>query len=231
MRPAVVFLAAALLLLGVAFARQATPPVDNTAAEDDDTAASPEPSGWTDGAASGADQLNPFAQMEQSTVTTQAQDPNVTAFLAMIRASEGTAQASDPYAVCYGYSHTIADFSDHPKITGEWPGVSIANLGPDYAGKISTAAGAYQIIKPTWVGCKRALALTDFSPASQDAAAVYLIREAGALDAVRAGQFDQAVQLCARQWASLPGANAPGQAMRRLDDLRAAYQSAGGTLA
>lgn len=233
MRPAVVILTAGLVLLGAAFARQALPAVDNTASEDDDTGSqvNGDPGGWTDEAASTVDSINPFATMEQSTIVAQAQDANVAAFLDMLKVSEGTAQAGDPYAVCYAYSHTIQDFSDHPKVTGEWPGVPLDKLGADYVGKISTAAGAYQIIKPTWLGCKRALALPDFSPASQDAAAIYMIRQAGALDLVRAGQFDQAVQLCAREWASLPGANAPGQKMRRLDDLRAAYTNAGGSFA
>lgn len=234
MKAASIFFLCACALAAVAFARSAAPVVDNTAAEeegDDFNDYSGDPGGWTDAAADAVDSVNPVAIMERNTVTQDTQDLNVSAFLAMLRHSEGTDREPDPYTVCYGYTHTIQDFSDHPKITGEWPGVSIENLGPQYAGKISTAAGAYQIIKPTWQGCKRALALPDFSPASQDAAAVYLIREAGALDYVKAGQFEDAVSLCARQWASLPGANAPGQGMRRLNDLMAVYTAAGGSFA
>lgn len=156
---------------------------------------------------------------------------NAGAFLRMISRAEGTDIGCDPYRVCYGYKHALVSFADHPAITGEWRGESIAQLGPQYAGMVSTAAGRYQIIKPTWLGCKRALTLPDFGPDSQDKAALYIIQQAGALDLVLAGDFDQAVQRCASQWASLPGANAPGQKMRKLDDLRAAYLSAGGALA
>lgn len=218
-----------LLVAGFAYARQAQAIADNTATED--ASAASDSSNWTDGAAQAVDQVNPFAMMEQNTVNADLQETNCQAFLSMIMASEGTAQAVDPFAVCYGYRHTIQDFSDHPAITGEWQGESIANLGPSYAGKISTAAGAFQIIRPTWKGCKAALALPDFSPDSQRAAALYLVRQAGAIELVKAGKFDNAVALCSSEWASLPGANAPGQAMQRLDNLRVEYENAGGSIA
>jgi len=231
MRPAVVVIAVSCLVIAAALARQGAPVVDNAQAEDASEEGAVFGLDFIDETASAIDGANPFALMDQATISADVEDANVRAFLLMIQHSEGTDQVSDPYACLYGYSGTITDFSDHPKLTGEWQGVSLANLGPSYAGKISTAAGAYQIIKPTWQGCKRALGLTDFGPASQDAAAIYLIREAGALDYVKAGQFDAAVGLCAREWASLPGANAAGQAMRRLDDLRTAYANAGGAIA
>ena len=47
---------------------------------------------------------------------------NTAAYLALLRQSEGTDNALDPYAVCYGYGHTIRNFADHPAITGEWTG-------------------------------------------------------------------------------------------------------------
>lgn len=155
---------------------------------------------------------------------------NVAAFLAMIAKSEGTDRAADPYRVCYSYGHTIADLSDHPAVTGEWKGESIANLGPQYAGKVSTAAGRYQLIKPTWLGCKRALDLPDFSPASQDAAALYLVKQRGALADVQAGRVEAAVGKVRREWASLPGAGY-GQPERRMATLVDAYTTAGGALA
>lgn len=223
MRPALLFLGASAALVALAYSRQAASVVDNATPEDSSTDSAD--------SASIVDTVNPFSLMEQNVMNDAANDPNCTAFLWMIQCSEGTAGQANPYATCYGYRHLIADFSDHPAVTGEWRGESLANLGPSYAGKVSTAAGAYQIIKPTWLGCKRALGLSDFSPASQDAAALYLIQQAGALDLVKAGQFDQAVALCAKEWASLPGANAPGQAMRKLSDLRTAYTEAGGSLA
>jgi lysozyme len=65
----------------------------------------------------------------------------------------------------------------------------------------STAAGRYQIIKPTWLSLKSKLGLPDFSPASQDAAAIELIRQRGALADVQAGRIESAVNKCAKVWA------------------------------
>ena len=155
---------------------------------------------------------------------------NVAAFLSLIEWAEGTNKGSDPYRVCYGYRHTIRSFADHPAITGEWRGEPLDNLGPAYRGQVSTAAGRHQIRRQTWEGAKRALRLPDFSPASQDRAAVWLIKQRGALDAVKAGRIAEAVQLCRKEWASLPGAGY-GQGERRLGDLIAVYQQAGGVLA
>lgn len=155
---------------------------------------------------------------------------NLTAFLATIRHSEGTDRAPDPYAVCYGYKFTITDFSDHPTVLGVWHGESLANLGPAYAGKVSTAAGAYQIIKPTWVSLKARLNLPDFAGPSQDAAATELIREAGALDLVNSGQVADAIGKCHGIWASLPGSTS-GQPQRSLAELVQAYTTYGGAFA
>lgn len=155
---------------------------------------------------------------------------NLAAFLAMIRQAEGTARTADPYRVCYGYRHTIQNLADHPAITGEWRGESLANLGAAYVGKVSTAAGAYQIIRPTWTQCKRALGLPDFTPQSQDAAAVYLIKNRGALADVQNGRIETAINKCRDEWASLPGGTS-GQPQRRVSELLAAYSNAGGYFA
>ena len=53
----------------------------------------------------------------------------------------------------------------------------------------STAAGAYQFINDTWNGAASALGLGDFSPRSQDMAAVWLLQKNGSLADVMAG-FD-----------------------------------------
>lgn len=156
------------------------------------------------------------------------------AFAAMVRESEGTARAGNPYAVCYGYKHTITDFSDHPKNTGEWPGERLpdsmcaaAGFGP---GCISTAAGAYQIIRPTWNRIKAKLGLPDFSPASQDAAFYQLVAERGALEDVKAGRIQVAINKCRQEWASLPG-NSAGQGQRSVGELVAWFQQNGGFVA
>ena len=148
----------------------------------------------------------------------------------MLRHSEGTDKAPDPYRVVFGYGHTIHDLSDHPAITGEWIGISIAFLGPAYAGKISTAAGAYQITRPTWERAKAVLALPDFTAGSQDDAAIWLIKGAGALDLVNAGRVGEAISLCHHIWASLPGSTA-GQPTTSFASLMNAYGDAGGAFA
>ena len=209
--------------------------IDNSTPEDpaslDASSGTSDPSGWTDAAAQTADQINPVAVMQSNNIAQDQANTNCDAFLQMIAVSEGTDRAADSYAVCYGYRHTVQSFSDHPAVTREWLGEPLDNLGAKYKGMVSTAAGRYQIIRPTWLGCKAALALPDFSPDSQDKAALYIIAQAHALDLVKVGHFAEAVHACRKQWASLPGADAPGQRMRSLETLQAAYVSAGGALA
>jgi lysozyme len=161
---------------------------------------------------------------------------NRTAFLDMIAMSEGTARAADSYRVCFGFKHTIADLRYHPAEprppTGlrEWLGEPLDFLGPRYVGLISTAAGRYQITKHTWEALQGALNLKDFGAASQDACAILLIKQKGALDLVDSGQVVSAVNLCHDVWASLPG-NAAGQPQRAMGDLVMAYTNAGGAFA
>ena len=165
---------------------------------------------------------------------TDAQTSNIGGFLAMIRQAEGTAAAGDPYRVCFGYGWTVQDMSDHPAITGEWRGQRLsdamcanAGFGP---GCVSTAAGAYQIIKPTWVRLRDTLGLPDFGPYSQDSAAIELIRRRGALEDVKAGRIEQAIGKCRNEWASLPG-NFAKQGQRSMGTLLGWYENNGGTFA
>lgn len=157
-------------------------------------------------------------------VTADEAANNVAAFLATIRASEGTDRAGDPYRVVMGYGLTLQDLSDHPYFTGEWKGAAFG------AGQWSTAAGAYQFIRATWAELRTRLALPDFGPESQDAAAVELIRQRGALEDVKAGRFADAVLKVRRIWASLPGAGY-GQGERSLAWLQGLYSANGGTFA
>jgi lysozyme len=149
---------------------------------------------------------------------TQWEQQNVTAFLKTIRVSEGTAGA-DGYSTLVGGGQ-FDSFADHPRQL-----VYLPNLG--YS---SSAAGAYQILRRTWDGVAGKLGLVDFSPASQDRAAVELIKQRGALADVRAGRFADAIAKCKKEWASLPGAGY-GQRENSLATLQAAYINAGGNLA
>ncbi len=192
------------------------------------------------GAAWGLDNITDRLQTMANILTEQAAGVddvtaarNLAAFLAVIRRAEGTEAQPDPYRVCYGYSHTVRDLSDHPAETGEWPGQRLpdgmctrAGFGP---GCISTAAGAYQIIKPTWRSLRQRLGLADFGQVSQDLAAVELIRSRGALADAQGGRLAAAVTKCRNEWASLPG-NYAGQGQRPFATLAAWFGQEGGSI-
>ncbi len=145
---------------------------------------------------------------------------NLRAFLALIRYCEGTG-GPDGYRTLFG-GGLFDSFADHPRrlVQRELGGKRIT----------SSAAGAYQFLAHTWDECARALNLPDFSPASQDAAAVYLIERRGALGDVEAGRLDAAIAKCAREWASLPG-SPYGQPTKTIEECRRVYVAAGGLLA
>jgi lysozyme len=178
--------------------------------------------------------FNVLTEEQAMDVPHDTAERNTAAYLAMLRGAEGTDKAADPWRVCYGYRHTLLSYDDHPAITGEWRGEVLppsmcknAGFGP---GCKSTAAGAYQIIKPTWVRLKSKLGLPDFSPASQDAAAIELIAARGALEDVKAGRFSDAVHKCRHEWASLPG-NYAKQGQRSIETLALWYENNGGEFA
>lgn len=184
-----------------------------------------------------ADQAESFLNIiteQDANVDDQTAARNLAAFLACIRQAEGTDRQPDPYRVCYGYTHTITSLADHPAVTGEWRGERLsdamcrnAGFGP---GCISSAAGAYQITRPTWLSCRDALGLPDFGATSQDYAAIELIRRRGALADAQAGRITDAVRKCRNEWASLPG-NYAGQGQRSIEQLAAWFQNAGGAIA
>jgi len=143
---------------------------------------------------------------------------NVRAFLRAIRLGEGTSDDLGYRRMVGGGEFT--SFVTHPRRR-----VSI----PRY-GVWSSAAGAYQIIWPTWSSLVAQYGFEDFRPARQDEAAVALIAEKGALDDVIAGRAREAIELCHEIWASLPGSKA-GQRTETLDRVLAEYRDHGGTIA
>jgi lysozyme len=155
-----------------------------------------------------------------SNVDADTAQNNRAAFLSMIRYAEGTAGPRG-YQTMFGYRY-FDSFADHPRQYFPFT---------DGAGRQlkSSAAGAYQIIVKTWDTLRARLGLPDFSPASQDAAALELIRERGALADVDAGRFAAAVSKVRKVWASLPGAGY-AQPERSLSSLYAVYREAGGTV-
>ncbi|MGH8853217.1 MAG: paar repeat-containing protein [Telluria sp.] len=146
--------------------------------------------------------------------------PNVAAFLKAIAAAEGGGY-DFRYGALKGRSKDrwrFTDTSTHP--------------GPGIDGK-TTAAGMYQITRPTWEHHGGKLGLTDFSPRSQDLIAVEILRSLGVIDLIKAGEIAAVMPKAARTWAALP--MGPGQANRyppqryvRFEEFLSAYLSAGG---
>lgn len=161
----------------------------------------------------------------------EMKNQNERAFLAGLRVGEGTA-GPNGYATLFGGA-LFNSYADHPAVLG-WGGGKLSNamcaaagFGP---GCVSTAAGAYQINKPTWLRVKAKMGLTDFSPASQDAAALMLIAEKGASGDVQAGRVADAVRKVRKVWASLPGAGY-GQGEVSLAAFINNYANNGGSVA
>lgn len=175
-----------------------------------------------------------FLGMEDTPV--DMADANIQAFLRVIRYAEGTS-GPNGYRQIFatrGGPNLFDSWADHPRVAKQFK-VGDKTLW-------TSAAGAYQFmavsprpapLKPTsvntWDRLQAKLGLADFSPASQDRAAVELIAEAGALQDVKAGRFDQAINKCRGIWASLPGATY-GQPTKDLRTLRNVYAANGGTI-
>jgi muramidase (phage lysozyme) len=149
---------------------------------------------------------------------------NTDAFLACLSQTEGT---GDEYGALFGYKpgnrKVFTDFSQHPHV-----GTSFVDKSG--AQHITTAAGRYQIIYPTWVAFLHARGPHDFGPASQDECALWLIENRGAFDDVEAGRFRIALDKCAPEWASLPASTVP-QPVKTYAFAESAYLAAGGTIA
>jgi lysozyme len=139
----------------------------------------------------------------------------VAAMLYMIRANEHVyprdVENDAAYNIFYGGAR-FSDLSDHPVNTGEMKPVRLsdemcrsAGFGP---GCVSTAAGAYQIIRPTWNRLRRKLQLPDFGKESQDRAAIELLEESGAMELLGLDDVIGAIRKASVVWASLPGSTA-----------------------
>lgn len=157
-------------------------------------------------------------------MTRLAVGANLAAFLDMIAFSEGTATCKatrdEGYDILVGGTR-FADYDDHPRKAVDLPKLGIK----------STAAGRYQLLARYWDAYRKSLALAGgFSPENQDRVAIQQIREQGALDLIKQGRFDAAVDKVKNIWASLPGAGY-NQHEHAIEPLRVAYLQAGGSVA
>src|ERR1700690_83100 len=95
---------------------------------------------------------------------------NVKAFLKLIRYAEHGSESDRVYYKLYGGKREFTDTSTHPleEPIEAW-------------GRKSTAAGAYQILNGTWYEAHKRTVAPDFTPASQDRIAIWLIQTKGAM--------------------------------------------------
>ena len=114
-------------------------------------------------------------------------ESNVGKFLDFLGAAEGAG-----YNTITG-GGTFSSYDKHPGKVG-----MVTKQGP------STAAGKYQITKTTYDDVAPKLGITDFSPASQDRIALYLLQRNKSLEDVRSGNFEAAIAKNGGTWASLP---------------------------
>jgi muramidase (phage lysozyme) len=122
---------------------------------------------------------------------------NVRGFLTTIRQTENAGNEPLGYNAQYGggtftdktYNEAPQEYADHPReIINAW-------------GQNSSAAGAYQFIGTFWNE-------KDFSPSTQDHAAVGKLEYRKALGDVQAGNISNAVSKLKKEWTSLPLFNA-----------------------
>ena len=151
--------------------------------------------------------------------TGNVEEDNIAAFLWTIRVCEGTSGPTGYNTMFTGKQ--FESFADHPR--------QAITAGVNGKGLTSTAAGAYQFLSSTWDQCQRSLTLPDFSPASQDKACILLLKQARALDYIRAGDFTNAIKRTNKIWASLPG-SPYNQHPKDLSTAVAYYQQGGGTV-
>ena len=138
---------------------------------------------------------------------------NAQAFLKLIRYAEVYPDESDDFYFSLYGGGRFTDPSTHPnKRITKW-------------GHVSTAAGAYQILYPTWLEAKSHGEVQDFSAASQDALAFGKIKSRGALSAVCGGDVAAACSRLVREWTSLPGG---AQTRMSLAVAQAAFTRYGG---
>ena len=120
-------------------------------------------------------------------------DPNVRKMLDLIAYTEGVKHG---YNTIFGNEH-LGNLSAHPNVRKQFKQT-------DGKMNVTTAAGRYQFLKPTWDGLSRQYGFKDFSPTNQDLAAVALLSQNGALPYVLKGDLATAIQKSGGTWASLP---------------------------
>lgn len=157
------------------------------------------------------------AAVEAARGLAYALTPERRALLNTIRYAEGTWKGGSEagYRTLYGGGR-FEGLERHPRIT----------ISRRYT---SAAAGAYQFLPRTWDEAAARLRLSDFSPRSQDQAALYLVERRGVLRQIDQQGLSRSVMVrLAPEWASFPAAHGGsyyGQPVKRADELQRFYQA------
>lgn len=145
---------------------------------------------------------------------------NLAAFLRVIRVIES---GGDNYDMIVG-GQRLTSFAEHPWV--------LQPNRPYPAGYNSNASGAYQFLSTTWKIARDAAGVRDFSPASQDAAAVAILKfpwRNGAYADVVAGRFNSAMAKLVLEWEAFQKILA-GSYSYSVADVQNLYQNAGGAV-
>lgn len=146
-------------------------------------------------------------------------DPKVRKYLDVIAMAEGVKHG---YNTIFG-NERFGNLNAHPNVRKQFKQTD---------GKVNytTAAGRYQFLKPTWDGLTRQYGLKDFSPQSQDIAAIGLLIQNGALPHILKGDYQTATQKSGRTWASLPSSPyaQPKRSQAEIDKFLGGASSLGG---
>lgn len=120
-------------------------------------------------------------------------DPRVRQFLDGLAGAEGVKHS---YYTIFG-NERLGSLAQHPNVRKRFKQT-------DGTWDETTAAGRYQFLKTTWDEQARRYGLKDFSPRSQDIAAIGLIMQNGALKDILSGNTRGAISKLGGIWASLP---------------------------
>lgn len=146
-------------------------------------------------------------------------DPRVRKYLDVVAMAEGVKHG---YNTIFG-NERFSNLNAHPNVRKQFKQTD---------GKVNytTAAGRYQFLKPTWDGLTRQYGLKDFSPQSQDIAAIGLLIQNGALPHILKGDYQTATQKSGRTWASLPSSPyaQPKRSQAEIDKFLGGASSLGG---
>jgi len=140
------------------------------------------------------------------------------ALLDAIAFAEGTRdQPNGGYKTLFGFGQ-FDDYSKHPG--------KVVRSG----GYVSAAAGRYQFMPGTFNRLAKKIGLKDFSPESQDRAALELVKELGVSDNIlkKEGISSKVSAVLGKQWASFPGSPF-GQPTKPLPPIQKAYQTSLGS--